>query len=111
MKTKKPVTPAVVEANSKDAKTSIGLQSDQGEEASEGNTVRHDLTGRKGRKKKVTPAVVAANAEDRKPSTCSKTGAGKGRATMNGLFTKELRIREEDQPEFEALLDRIKDVA
>src|SRR5208282_1494056 len=131
MKIKKRATPAVVDANSNNANSSTGLQSDKGKEASEANAALHDLTSGKG-KNTVTPAVAAANSTNSKQptdfkkidktvtgkviapnqkkvrkSSPPKTAAGKGPSAMNGLFIKALEISAEDRPEFEAVRDRV----
>lgn len=57
--------------------------------------------------KNVADIVIAPNQKNTRKSSGPKTGAGKGRAAMNGLFTEELQIGEEDRPEFETVRDRV----
>jgi hypothetical protein len=58
-------------------------------------------------RKSVMKKVIAPNQKnDRKPSG-PKTGAGEGRAAMDGLFIKAIEISAEDRPEFEAVRDRV----
>jgi hypothetical protein len=62
-------------------------------------------------KKTSTDKTIAADQTKTRKSTRPTTGAGKRRARMNalknGFFAKELRVSEEDRPEFEQMRDSL----